>query len=269
MDDATGLRAEHLRNHALPPERRRLLARLDDVTVAVAVRTGVTPRAVVGLLVLALAVVGVLGIRLVVARAHGRPVPLAPGVSGPSGQGVDAAAAPSGGRAGVAVPVTAATAGVTPGPTPTATAVDVLVHVVGQVRHAGVVRLSAGARVEDAVSAAGGARPGADLAAVNLARPVVDGEQIVVPRPGEVVLPASGPASAGGPADGEAVAAVVDLNSATTEQLDSLPGVGPVLAGRILEWRREHGRFTSVDELGEVSGIGDKVLERLRTLVRV
>ncbi|MGN6300737.1 MAG: ComEA family DNA-binding protein [Angustibacter sp.] len=144
----------------------------------------------------------------------------------------------------------------------------VLVHVVGQVRRPGVVRLAPGARVEDAVAAAGGATGRADLAAVNLARPVVDGEQIVVPRPGEATPPA-GPSGGASPSPGTSAAGPVDLNAATPEQLDALPGIGPVLAGRIVDFRTQHGRFGSVDELGDVSGIGDALLERLRPLVRV
>jgi competence protein ComEA len=153
-----------------------------------------------------------------------------------------------------------------------------VVHVVGRVRHPGVVRLPEGARVEQAVAAAGGARRDADLARVNLARPLVDGEQVVVPRPGDPVEAAIGPAPApvGGPPRGVSPAGgglgpaqLVDLNTATLAELDTLPGVGPVLAQRILDWRAQNGRFTAVDELGEVSGIGDAVLARVRPLVRL
>lgn len=145
-------------------------------------------------------------------------------------------------------------AGSTPAPAPTATAV--VVHVVGAVASPGVVRLPAGARVVDALDAAGGATGEADLARVNLARVLVDGEQVVVPRPGEAV-PVPGVAPA---ADG-----LVDLNTASLAQLDELPGVGPVLAQRIVDRRP----YTAVDELDEVSGIGPTLLERIRPLVRV
>ena len=148
-------------------------------------------------------------------------------------------------------------------------AVPVVVHVVGQVRRPGVVRLVAGARVQQALSAAGGALRTADLDRVNLARLVVDGEQILVPRPGEAVVVSPRDAGPGAGVPGGAVVAVVDLNTALLTELDSLPGVGPVLAQRILDWRAENGRFTSIDELGEVSGIGDAVLARLRPRVRV
>ena len=129
--------------------------------------------------------------------------------------------------------------------------------------------LPAGARVVDAVRLAGGALPTADLDAVNLARLVVDGEQIHVPRPGETPTVPPGPNVPGaGTATGDG-ATVIDLNSADATALDSLPGVGPVLAQRILDWRSQHGRFSTVDELGEVSGIGEKLLDQLRPRVRV
>lgn len=164
------------------------------------------------------------------------------------------------------------------------------VHVVGAVRHPGVVVIARDSRVSDAVTAAGGLDPQADAAAINLARPLTDGEQIHVPRPGEnwtpppdaapggstggaAAIPGAKPGSGAKPGQSEGSAAgasgTVRLNEATLEQLDSLPGVGPVMAQRILDWRQEHGRFTSVDELGEVSGIGDKTLERLRPKVSV
>lgn len=138
----------------------------------------------------------------------------------------------------------------------------VVVHVVGQVVSPGVVHLPTGARVIDAIAAAGGAAAAADVSAVNLARVLVDGEQILVPRPGEVVTPPQ--RAAEGAAD-----ALTDLNSATLTELDALPGIGPVLAQRILDWRAAHGRFADVEELAEVPGIGDSVLAGLRERVRV
>ncbi|KRC35908.1 competence protein ComEA [Oerskovia sp. Root918] len=137
-------------------------------------------------------------------------------------------------------------------------------HVVGAVGAPGLVTVPEGSRVADALAAAGDATAEADLAGVNLAREVVDGEQIVVPRPGEVVAAAPGPATAPGSEAGP-----VDLNSADQTALDALSGIGPVLAARIVEWREANGRFTSVEELGEVSGIGDALLARLRDQVRV
>lgn len=141
----------------------------------------------------------------------------------------------------------------------------VVVHVVGQVATPGLVTVPADARVADALEAAGGATAEADLAALNLARTVTDGEQIVVPRPGEAV-PAAGSAP---PAAGTTAGAAVDLNAADAAALDALPGIGPVLAERIVAWREENGPFTTVDELGEVSGIGPAVLADVRDLVRV
>lgn len=159
---------------------------------------------------------------------------------------------------------------------------QVVVHVVGQVNRPGLVRLAAGARVADAVSAAGGASKHADLAALNLARPVIDGEQVYVPRPGETPPPppappgggSAGGGSGGGGSGGGGSGGVsgsgsgpVNLNTADLGALDSLPGVGPVLAQRILDWRTEHGRFSSIEELSEVSGIGDKLLAQLKPKV--
>lgn len=152
-------------------------------------------------------------------------------------------------------------------PTPTPTATTVVVHVVGAVRRAGVVSLPAGSRVADAVAAAGGALAAADLASVNLARPVTDGEQVRVLREGEA--PPTTTLVGAGTTPGAATPpmALVPLNTADAAALDALPGVGPVLAARIVAWRSEHGRFTSVDELAEVSGIGARLLETLRPLV--
>jgi competence protein ComEA len=136
----------------------------------------------------------------------------------------------------------------------------VLVHVVGAVQRPGVYRLPDGARVADALRRAGGATRRAQLELVNLAARIADGQQIVVPRRGSAVAVAPG----GGPA---ATAGPVHLNSATLEQLDALPGVGPVTAQKILDYRQEHGSFGSVDELDAISGIGPARLEQLRGLV--
>lgn len=147
---------------------------------------------------------------------------------------------------------------------------QLVVHVVGMVKRPGVVLLRPGARVRDAVGKAGGALPGADLAAVNLARVVVDGEQVRVPRPGEAAsapdAPSGRPDGAGAPGS---AGGLVNLNTASESALEELPGVGPVLAQRIIDWRTEHGRFTSVDELAEVSGIGEKMFAQLQGKVTV
>lgn len=156
----------------------------------------------------------------------------------------------------------------------TSTPARVVVHVAGHVLEPGVVELDAGSRVFHAIAEAGGASPDADLSAVNLARVLVDGEQVYVPAPGEQVpggVGAVGGGPAGGAASGAGTAAggLVNLNTASLADLDGLPGIGPVLAERILAWRQEHGRFTLVDELGEVEGIGPTLLGRLRDLVTV
>jgi competence protein ComEA len=152
-----------------------------------------------------------------------------------------------------------------------------IVHVVGAVRRPGVYRLRLGQRVEDAIRRAGGARDSADLQAINLAAKIADGQQVVVPRRAVAVrgsgVAASGGgpdgASAGGGAAGAAPSAPVNLNSATAEQLDTLDGVGPATAQKILEYRTQHGGFSSVDDLAQVSGIGPKKLEALKAQVTV
>lgn len=142
-----------------------------------------------------------------------------------------------------------------------ATAPTMVVAVTGRVRRPGVVTLPAGARVIDAVRAAGGPSPGADLALLNLARKLADGELVVVGVPGA--------ADPGGQVEPGAAGSKVNLNTATLEQLDGLPGVGPVLAQRILDWRTGHGPFATVDQLREVTGIGDAKFGDLRGQVTV
>jgi competence protein ComEA len=138
------------------------------------------------------------------------------------------------------------------------------VHVAGHVRHPGLFRLPAGSRVDDAIHAAGGVTSGADLDAVNLARKLTDGEQVLIPGPGDPPPPLPPGAS---PTPG-APTAPLDLNTATVEQLDTLPGVGEVTAGHIVAYRSAHP-FTTVDELLEVPGIGQRRFEQLRDLVTV
>jgi competence protein ComEA len=138
----------------------------------------------------------------------------------------------------------------------------VLVHVAGAVRRPGIYEIPAGSRVDDAIHAAGGPKPHAELALVNLAAPVADGQQVLVP----------GPREAAG-VSGEQAARAADttmpipLNTATVEQLDSLPGVGPVTAQRIVDYREQHGAFASIDDLDAVPGIGPARLEQLRELL--
>jgi competence protein ComEA len=135
---------------------------------------------------------------------------------------------------------------------------EVVVDVDGKVRRPGIVRLPAGSRVDDAVRAAGGPLPGASLAGLNLARKLADGEQVLVG-----VAPAAG--AAGAAPDGDAR---VDVNAADVTTLDGLPGIGPVLAQHIVDWRTEHGRFASIDQLREVPGIGESKYAALKNKVR-
>lgn len=223
-------------------------------------RLSVSGAAVVALLALVVAVACVFALRVLWAE-----------------RSVDEVKAPvTAGRPAVSVrsgstgaPLPSGTAG------PSASGGQVVVHVVGQVKRPGLVRLGAGARVADAIERAGGATSAADLSSLNLARVLVDGEQVRVPRPGEVLpsVVAGGPPGPPGSADGGGAAggsgALVNLNTADVATLDTLPGVGPVLAQRIIDWRTEHGRFTSVEELGEVSGIGEKIYAQIKPKVTV
>jgi competence protein ComEA len=170
----------------------------------------------------------------------------------------------------------------TPGPeTP------VVVSVVGLVKTPGLVTLPPGARIADALSAAGGALGGADTIGLNMARHLTDGEQVVVglaPVPGQpaalgssvstATAAAQNPASkqvqkSGGTSASETPSGPLNLNTATVDQLDELPGIGPVMAEAIVSWRTEHGSFADVDQLGDVDGIGPARLDKLRDLVRV
>jgi competence protein ComEA len=144
-----------------------------------------------------------------------------------------------------------------------ASARQLVVHVVGAVRRPGLYDLADGSRVDDAIRRAGGAKPKAALELVNLAAPVADGQQIVIP------VRASGAAPAVGAGSGGLVPQPVHLNTASLEELDTLPGVGPVTAQKILSYREEHGAFASVDELDAVPGIGPARLEELRELVQL
>jgi competence protein ComEA len=161
----------------------------------------------------------------------------------------------------------------------------VVVSVVGLVHKPGLFTLAPGARIADALQAAGGPTDGADTMGLNMARPLGDGEQIVVglapPSGKPTVLGSSvGTGSPSGPAPANAPTTsgkpkttakpeVLDLNTATVEQLDALPGVGPVTAAAIVAWRQANGRFTSIDQLADVDGIGPARLDKLRSLLRV
>ena len=160
--------------------------------------------------------------------------------------------------------------------TESATAGTVVVHVAGAVQRPGVVRLPAGSRIVDAVDAAGGTAADVDLAAVNLAAVLEDGAMVLVPRIGEAAVPPGGemtgipgPGTASGTPAGPGSAAAVNLNTADSDRLQTLPRVGPVLAERIIAWRTEHGKFTRPEDLDAVPGIGEAMLAALLPLVAV
>ena len=224
-------------------------------------RLAIAPRAAVvaGSVLLVLAVV--LALRAVL-------------TSTPAAAGTTAAARPSaavstaGPRAGTAT----APGGLAPGG-PSAGAGSVVVHVTGAVIRPGVVTLGEGSRVNDAIGAAGGVSPDADTQQLNLARVLTDGEQIRVPRIGEVLPdPAPQPGAAVTPGTGTApgkpgagsASGIVNINTASASDLEKLPGIGPALAQRIVEYRDSHGPFASVDALTDVPGIGKAKLEALR-----
>jgi competence protein ComEA len=138
----------------------------------------------------------------------------------------------------------------------TATGPELVVDVAGKVRHPGLVHLPVGSRIDDAVRAAGGVLPGVSTGALNLAQKVTDGQQVLV----SVDAPAGGVAVVGG---------LLDLNAATAAQLDALPGIGPVLADKIVSWRTDHGAFASIDQLRQVGGIGESKYQALKSKVRV
>jgi len=160
--------------------------------------------------------------------------------------------APTGGA-----PAAGSTAGA-----PAAASTRLVVYVVGAVRRPGLYRLTEGSRVADAVARAGGVTRKADPAALNLAAPLADGEQVLVPKRLPVAVAASQGAAVPGVPQGP-----IQLSSATAEQLDALPGVGPATAQKILDYRAEHGAFRSVEELDDVPGIGPARIEQLKGLV--
>lgn len=205
----------------------------DDLLPALAARLRATPAELVGVVVL---LAGVVAVAVVLARPP-VPAPAEASASTPAGSVL----APAGGG-------------------------EVTVHVTGAVVSPSVLVLPAGSRVADAVRAAGGVTLTADPDGLNLARVVTDGEQIVVPEAGQAggAAPAGDDASGATDADGR-----IDLNRATATQLEELPGVGPVLAGRIVAHREEHGPFTEVGQLRDVSGIGERTFQSLADLVVV
>jgi len=218
-------------------------------------------------------VVCLLGARYIVAQASS---PGTPPTSAGAGPGTGATAPPGDGSTGGASPSSVSVQRAGGG--------GVTVHVAGAVRRPGVYRLPADARVDEAVRRAGGPRGRADLTAVNLAAKLEDGRQVLVPQRAPAVAGgaaaggsaagagaagAGAGAGVGGVAAGAAAGAPINLNTATLEQLDTLDGVGPGIAQRILDYREQHGGFSRVEELGEVPGIGAKRLATLTPLVTV
>ncbi|MBT2419924.1 ComEA family DNA-binding protein [Streptomyces sp. ISL-22] len=177
------------------------------------------------------------------------------------------AAAPYGGGQQGEEAASGASAAGAPGAAGTAAA-EIVVDVSGKVREPGIHRLPAGSRVADALRAAGGVRPGTKTDGLNRARFLVDGEQVIVGGPTPAPGTAAGTVPGGAAVAGAAPAGPVSLNTATADQLDTLPGVGPVLAQHIIDYRTQHGGFRSVDELREVNGIGDRRFADLQNLVR-
>ncbi|QKS16623.1 ComEA family DNA-binding protein [Curtobacterium sp. Csp2] len=249
-------------------------------------RWTLTPRTavVLGAVVVAVAL-AIVGVGAVGERSTGQ-VTVSGGPAGSGAGAGPASGAASGGtdgRTGGSGAPRSLDARPTGGPTPSSTAALVSVYVVGAVARAGVVELPDGSRGQAAIERAGGATDVADLTRVNLARPVVDGERLYVPAVGETEVPAAlGPDVAGGAGGGAGAGAgggsaagaggagdVVDLNRADQATLETLPGIGPALAARIIAWRDEHGGFTTVEDLLDVSGIGDARFAELRERVRV
>lgn len=191
------------------------------------------------------------------------------GQSGPGGTAPTPAPTP---------PATASTSGAGPPGAPAEGGI-LVVHVAGAVLHPGIYKLAAGSRVFQAVDAAGGALPAAELSALNLAAPLPDGIQVFIPTKDQAAaaggsgggaIPGGAPSAIGqGGPPGAAAQGPVNLNTASSAELEELPGVGPVLAGRIVAWRAEHGPFASVEGLSAVTGIGTKLLAGLSGLVVV
>lgn len=252
----------------LPMSSRLAGAVGDRIPVSLrAFRIGVDLRVVAAVAVLAILAIVLAGVGWW--RSRPQPVPLPNTLSAASSTPASRTPAPSPASfVALAGPADSAPIPVAAAPIPPSLAV----HVVGRVAKPGIFSLPPGARVDDALKAAGGALPGTDLSVLNLARGLVDGEQIPVGVPGATAappIPAQVPAPGKAPGAHAPAGTLVDLNAATAGQLEALPGIGPVMAASILEWRTRHGRFTSVDQLREIRGIGERRFEDLRPKVRV
>ena len=264
---ASGVAAAYAAAHGHPtdprPEQGTRRWALTGTTAVVAVVTVL----LLGVGVAALALRGD-GVEPLAQVAAGEELPSGQS-GGPTSPADPSGPLPTGSEAG-----SGAAAGAGPAPGEGAAADGLLVHVVGEVAEPGLVTVPDGARVADALQAAGGTTRKADLTAVNLARAVVDGEQLYVPKPGEQVpapgagAPAPAPGGQGAAAGGSAGAAV-DINTADAAALETLPGIGPSIAQAIVEWRETNGQFASVDELEDVPGIGPATLAEIREGARV
>ena len=222
--------------------RRLGLALRERLPLWVQLRCGVELKTLLALALVLLVAVGFAVHHFWTGRPEAVRAPEARGASAPSGP-PDVGAGPRAAKSGA----------------PGAAGERLVVDVAGKVRKPGIYRLPAGSRVADALESAGGVRPGTDVSGLNRARRLVDGEQIVAggPSSGDGAAKGAGAQSGGGAGSG-ASAGTLSLSSATAEQLETLPGVGPVLAQHIVEYREQHGGFTSVDQLQDVNGIGER-----------
>ncbi|MFF8269045.1 helix-hairpin-helix domain-containing protein [Streptomyces sp. NPDC016562] len=234
-------------------DARRLAVR-ERLPLWLQARCGMEPRTVAAVAVVLVAAVGFAAQQFWSARPGPvtAPAVVAPGPAPPPAL----AAAGAGATGATGAPGAGAGAGAGAG----GAAVRIVVDVSGKVLRPGVLRLPAGSRVEDALAAAGGVRPGTDTTGLNRARVLVDGEQVWVGGPA--------PPPPGGPVGGGSGAGPLSLGTATVAQLDGLPGVGPVLAQHIVDFRTARGGFRSVEELRQVTGIGERRFADLRKLVR-
>ncbi|MCS3428208.1 ComEA family DNA-binding protein [Leucobacter aridicollis] len=223
----------------------------------------------VGVFVVAIGITAAVLIRGLSGAGALTPAPVAEtGVESDPARSGDAADAGDGGGSGAPAAADARAAGAA------GQGESLVVHVVGEVVTPGVIELDPGARVLDALTAAGGPTEQAELAALNLARPVADGEQILVVDAEGAERLGSGAPGAGAALGGAAVStppggAPINVNTAGADELTQLPGVGPAIAQRIIDWREANGRFADVDQLLEVSGIGSKTLDKFRDRVAV
>ena len=199
---------------------------------------------------------GLLGVAVILGLVWVVQSPAAPGARSADG----ASSSVSAGAASAGAPSASGRAGASP--TPTSQPAQLTVHVAGAVARAGIVQLAPGARVVDALTAAGGPQPEADLTRLNLAAPVADGMQVLVAKVGEP-LPAGSPAQGAAGGDG-----MVNINTATAAELDTLPGIGPTRAAAIIAEREANGPFASADDLERVKGLGATRIEELRSRVR-